>query len=152
MSRIGPGEYVPDKSEGIKTVSELPRPLVVQCNRNYERQVCPICGRQAYRDRIYHRRLHDLGDVLVERPREIELIYSQHYCSHCRRYFKADSSDLAPPGSQYTQRVIAMAIRLVVEDGLPYQATSWHLWRDHRVFVPFSTLRNWVQAGGEKIA
>ena len=33
-----------------------------------------------------------------------------------------------------------MAVRLVVEDGLPYRPASWHLWRDHRVFVPFATL------------
>ena len=39
---------------------------------------------------------------------------------------------------------------LVVEDGLPYQAASWHLWRDHRVFVPFATIQNWVEAGGKK--
>ncbi len=43
-----------------------------------------------------------------------------------------------------------LAVRLVVEDGLPYQAASWHLWRDHRVFVPFATIQNWAEAGGEK--
>ena len=32
-------------------------------------------------------------------------------------------------------RVIQMAVSLVVEDGLPYRPASWHLWRDHRVFV-----------------
>jgi hypothetical protein len=37
-----------------------------------------------------------------------------------------------------------------VEDGLPYQAASWHLWRDHRVFVPFATIQNWVEGGGKK--
>jgi hypothetical protein len=34
-----------------------------------------------------------------------------------------------------------LAVRLVVEDGLPYQAASWHLWRDHRVFVPYATIQ-----------
>jgi len=68
----------------------------------------------------------------------------------CRKYFNADLSDLAPPGSQYTHRVIDLAVRLVVEDGLPYRPTSWHLWRDHRVFVPFATIQNWVEAGGKK--
>ena len=38
----------------------------------------------------------------------------------------------------------------VVEDGLPYRAASWHMWRDHRVFVPFATIQNWVEAAGEK--
>ena len=42
------------------------------------------------------------------------------------------------------------AVRLVVEDGLPYQSASWHLWRDHRVFVPYATIQNWVEAGGKK--
>jgi hypothetical protein len=59
------------------------------------------------------------------------------------------ATDIAP-GSHYTHRVIALAVRLVVEDGLPYRAASWHLWRDHRVFVPFSTIQNWVEAGGKK--
>ena len=58
--------------------------------------------------------------------------------------------DLAPPKSHYTHRVIALAVRLVAEDGLPYRAASWHLWRDHRVFVPFATIQNWVEDGGEK--
>jgi len=64
--------------------------------------------------------------------------------------FSADLTDLAPPGSHYTQRVITLAVRLVVEDGLPYRTASWHLWRDHRVFVPFATIQNWVEAAGKK--
>jgi hypothetical protein len=76
--------------------------------------------------------------------------YSQHYCTKCRKYFSADLADLAPPGSQYTHRVINLAVRIVVEDGVPYRPASWHLWRDHRVFVPFATIQNWVEAGGKK--
>ena len=73
--------------------------------------------------------------------------YSQHYCiKKCHKYFNADLSDLAPPGGQYTHRVMDLAVRLVV-DRLPYRPASWHLWRDHRVFVPFATIQNWVEAG-----
>jgi hypothetical protein len=46
--------------------------------------------------------------------------------------------------------VIELAVRLVVEDNLPYRPTRWHWWRDHRVFVPFATIQNWVEAGGKK--
>ena len=63
-------------------------------------------------------------------------------CGHTSAY--------APPKAHYTHRVVSLAVRLVVEDGLPYQAASWHLWRDHRVFVPFATIQNWVEAGGKK--
>ena len=59
-------------------------------------------------------------------------------------------TDLAAPGSHYTRRFLDTAIRLVVEDGLPYRAAGWTLWRDHRVFVPYATIQNWVEAGGEK--
>jgi hypothetical protein len=78
------------------------------------------------------------------------LIYSQHYCTRCRKYFNADMTDLAAPGSHYTKRVVDMAVRLVIEDGLPYRTASWSLWRDHRVFVPYATIQNWVEDGGEK--
>jgi hypothetical protein len=78
------------------------------------------------------------------------VLYSQHYCTRCRKYFNADMTDLADPGSHYTRRVIEAAVRLVVEDGLPYRTASWGLWRDLRVFVPFATIQNWVEAGGEK--
>ncbi len=40
---------------------------------------------------------------------------------------------------------------LAVEDGLPYQAASWHLCGDLRVFVPFATIQNWVEARGKKL-
>jgi hypothetical protein len=99
---------------------------------------------------FFTRTLHDLGDPVGGRPREIRLTYSQHHCTRCRHYFTADMSDLAAPKARYTHRVVALAVRLVVEDGLPYQTASWHLWRDHRVFVPFATIQNWVEAGGKK--
>jgi len=149
-TKRGPGEYLADATEGIQRVEDLPKPKRLRQSRNYEHRACPRCRRSAYRNRTFQRRLHDVGDLVSGRPRMIILTYSQHYCSACHRYFNTDTSDLAPPGGHYTHRVMALAIRAVVEDGLPYRAASWRLWRDHRVFVPFATLQNWVEAGGEK--
>ena len=59
-------------------------------------------------------------------------------------------SDLASVGSSYTHRVISLAVRLVIEDGLPLRSASWHLWRDHLVYVPFGTVQNWVEEAGKK--
>ena len=147
---FGPGEYRPDPSEGITVPADLPQPEIVPYSRNDIRQPCPRCGHSAYRDKQSHRTLHDLGNLDVWCPRDLVITYSQHYCTKCRKYFNADLSDLAPPGSHYTHRVIDLAVRLVVEDGLPYRPASWHLWRDHRVFVPFATIQNWVEAGEKK--
>jgi hypothetical protein len=146
----GPGEYGADAAEGIVRVEDLPAPKVLHRCRSFKRRRCPECGHMAYRDKVFTRRLHDLGDLAANRPRELAVSYSQHCCSRCQSYFNVDLSDLAAPNSHYTRRVVALAVRLVVEDGLPYRAASWHLWRDHRVFVPFATLQNWVEAGGEK--
>jgi hypothetical protein len=146
----GPGEYRADPTEGITRVEDLPPAKVVPRSRNFARRPCPACGRSCYRNRTVQRTLHDLGDLVAERPRDVHLTYSQHYCCRCRYYFNADTTDLAPPKSHYTHRVIRLAVRLVVEDGLPYRAASWHLWRDHRVFVPYATVQNWVEAGGKK--
>lgn len=146
----GPGEYLPDVTEGITRVEDLPKPRIIERSRNYPRQSCPACGHSAYRDQVVTRTLHDLGDLKANRPIDLKVTYSQHYCSYCGIYFNADMDDLALPKARYTHRVVSMAVRLVVEDGLPYRTASWHLWRDHRVFVPFATIQNWVEAGGKK--
>jgi transposase len=146
----GPGEYLADPTEGITRVEDLPKPKVVRRSRDYRRRPCPGCGKRAYRDRRQLRVLHDIGDLVSGRPREIRLTVSQHHCTRCGKYFLADSSDLALAGTRYTHRVIATAVRLVVEDGLPYRSASWHMWRDHRVFCPFATIQNWVEASGGK--
>ena len=146
----GPGQYRPDPTEGITRVEDLPQPGIRTRSRNDRRRPGPRRGHGAYRDRVSRRTLHELGDPLSGRPRDLIVTYSQHYCSRCRKYFNADMTDLADPGSHYTRRVIDTAVGLVVEDGLPYRAASWSLWRDHRVFIPFATIQNWVEAGGEK--
>ena len=146
----GPGEYRADRTEGITRVEDLPKPKTITRSRDFKRRPCPDCDHSAYRDRRMQRTLHDLGDPRSERPVDLLVRFSQHYCSRCKKYFNADMSDLALPGASYTHRVVSTAVRLVVEDGLPYRAASWHLWRDHRVFVPFATVQNWVEASGKK--
>ena len=139
---FGPREYVPDPTEGITRVEDLPEPKVIPNSRNYKKRTCPRCGHSAYRLRMVTRLLHDLGDMISGRPRDLIITYSQHRCTKCNCYFNADMSDLALPKARDTHRVVAMAVRLVVEDGLPYRTASWHLWRDSRVFVPWGTIQN----------
>ena len=147
---FGPGEYVPDPTEGIVDVKDLPAPQLVAYSRNHEHTPCPRCSHLAYRHTFDQRRLHDLGNLYAGCPVDLVVAYSSHYCSKCYKYFNIDLTDLAPPGGHYTHRVMDLAVRVVVEDGLPYRPASWHLWRDHRVFVPFATIQNWVEAGGGK--
>ena len=99
----------------------LPKAKISERSRNYRHRTCPECWRSAYRLRTVVRRLHDLGDPVSGRPRDIQITYSQHHCLGCGGYFNADMEDLAPPKSHYTHRVIHTALRLVVEDGLPYR-------------------------------
>lgn len=141
---------MPDPTEGITDPEDLPKPVVVRQSRDFRRRRCPRCRRSCYRDSRGWRRLHDLGDLRNGRPRDLEVVYSKHRCERCKAYFSADLGGLAPPYGQYTRRVMTLAVRVVVEDGLPYRAASWHLWRDHRVFVPWATVQNWVEAAGEK--
>ena len=145
-----PGEYVPDGIEGITRPEDLPPPQILPRSRNFPRRSCPRCARSAYRLRTATRHLRDRGDPLLGRPRVLAVTYSQHRCPRCGTCFNAPMDDLAFPKSHYTRRVVATAVRLVVEDGLPYRGASWHLWRDHRVFVPFATIQNWVEVAGEK--
>ena len=147
-TKLGPGEYRPDIA--FTRLEDLPPPKIIKQRRNYESRPCPRCRKPARRDKVFTRQLHDVGDLVSGRPRELQITYSQHYCAACRKYFNADLSDVAPPHGHYTHRVMALAVRLVAEDGLPYRSASWTLWRDHRVFVPFATIQNWVEAGEKR--
>ena len=148
VTKYGPGEYKPDSA--YMRIEDLPKPKIVKETRNESQCACPLCGKPARREHVYNRQLHDVGDLVSGRPTELHITYSQHHCKTCNKYFMTDLSDVAPSGSHYTHRVIALAMRVVVEDGLAYRNASWQLWRDHRVFVPFATIQNWVEAGGKK--
>ena len=147
---LGPGEYVPDPTEGITRVEDLPKPQRQRRSRNYAARRCPCCQHRAGRYAVDTRTLHDLGDLRAGRPIDLVVTFSRHRCRPCGCCFTADLTDLALPKCLYTRRVQQLAVRLVAEDGLPYRAASWHLWRDHRVFVPYATIQNWVEAAGEK--
>jgi hypothetical protein len=146
----GPGQYLPDSSEGISCLEDLPEPKIIRRSRNFRQRPCPHCGKACFRNRTAPRILHDLGHLVSGRPHDIHLVYSQPQCTKGKKFFNADTSDDAVPKAHSTHRVVCVAVRLVVEDGLPYQSARWHLWRDHRVFVPYATLQNGVEAGGEK--
>ena len=146
----GPGEYVPDVTEGITRVEDLPRPRIERRSHNWPARPCPRCRHRAGRFAMRSRTFHDLGDARADRPVDLVVTFSRHRCLRCGCCFPCDISDLALPYCLYTRRVQQRAVRLVVEDGLPYRNASWHLWRDHRVFVPWATIQNWVEAAGKK--
>lgn len=146
----GPGEYVPDVTEGIIRVEDLPKPCIERRSRNWPARSCRRCRHRAGRYAVGTRILHDLGDARTDRPIDLVITFSRHRCRHCGCCFACDLSDLALPYCLYTRRVQQRAVRLVAEDGLPYRNASWHLWRDHRVFVPYATIQNWVEAAGKK--
>ena len=148
----GPGEYVPDVTEGITRVEDLPEPRIERRCRNRPALPCPRCRHRAGRYGVGSRTLHDLGDARANRPVDLVVAFSRHRCLRCGCCFPRDISDLALPYCQYTRRVQQRAVRLVAEDGSPYQAASWRLWRDHCVFVPYATIQNWVEAAGGKNA
>jgi hypothetical protein len=147
---MAPGEYVPSPAEKIIAVEALPKPRIERRSRNFRWRACPRCGKRAGRYLRDERTLHDVGDPRTGRPIDLIVTFSRHRCQHCGCCFAADLSDLALPRCLYTRRLQQLAVRLVVEDGLPYRTASWHLWRDHLAFVPFATVQNWVEAAGEK--
>ena len=58
---FGPGEYVPDPTEGIIDANDLPQPIIVPYDRNHDHSPCPRCGHLAYRHKSGQRTLHDLN-------------------------------------------------------------------------------------------
>jgi len=55
----GPGEYLPDPTEGITRPEDLPKPKVVLRSRNYKHYPCPDGHRPCWRNSVFTRVLHD---------------------------------------------------------------------------------------------
>ncbi len=90
---FGPGAYVPDPTEGIIDVHDLPQPILVAYDHNHEHSPCPRCGPLASRHTSGQRTWHDLGDVQTGGPGDLLVTSSSHSCSICRTYVKRDLAD-----------------------------------------------------------
>jgi predicted RNA-binding Zn-ribbon protein involved in translation (DUF1610 family) len=115
----GPGQYRSDPTEGITQPADLPPARIIRRSRNFTHRSCPSCGKRWYRHDTYSRVLHDVGDVVDGRPRDIYLEYSQHRCTKCGQSFNADMSDYAWPKAHDPHRVVSLAVRPVIEEGGP---------------------------------
>ncbi len=126
----GPGEYRPDPTEGITRIEDLPKTKIGCQSRNFRRRPCPRCGHSSYRDRQFRRTLHDLGNPLTGRPRDIVVIYSQHYLHPLPQVLQRRHDR---PG-RTRQPLHATRRRRRRPPGhrgrLPYRTASWTLWRD----------------------
>ena len=101
----GPGEYVPDVTEGITRVEDLPKPLSKRRSRNWPARPCPRCRHRAGRYAVGSRTLHDLGDARADHPVDLVVTFSRHRCLRCGCCFASHLSDLALPYCRYTRRV-----------------------------------------------
>ena len=108
----GPGNYVPDPTEGITNPDDLPAPVIKNRSHCRKKSRCPYCKHLATRCKKPTRKLHHPGDPASGQPVDILLQYSAHYCRQCDKYFNIDTSHIAPPKSACANAVIELAIRL----------------------------------------
>ena len=74
----GPGVYVPDVTEGITRVEDLPQLRIKLRSCNFSCRRCPFCGGRGGRWGVASRTVHDLGDPLSGRPIDLHICYSTH--------------------------------------------------------------------------
>src|SRR5262249_44185756 len=94
---FGPGESLPDATEGITDPNHLPKAKLVARRRNFRSQPCPRCGHRWGRPKAVTRKLHQVGDLSPGRPRSMPLTNWPPPGTTCRKYVNADMSDLAAP-------------------------------------------------------
>lgn len=130
---------------------DLPQPVIQIRSFDARKAPCPRCKRLCSRESRLIRTAHDLGSLQNNRPLDLEIHYSYHHCKPCNKWFANPAlGKLLPEYKQYTQAVIDTALAYVTEQNQPLRDASWCMWRFHRVFVPWITIRNWVLAAGKK--
>ena len=145
----GPGRYVPDPTEGMSDVKDLPAPQRGLYGRHHQHTPCPRWGQLASRPNAAQRLWHDRGEVATGRPVALLVTYASPECSYGKKSGHIALSALAPAGRHATNRVMDLAVRVVVAAGVPSRPPRWYLWRAHRVCVPCATLQQGVAAGGK---
>lgn len=70
---------MPNSTEGIVEVNDLPQPLIVLADRNFDHRPCLRYGHLAYRHPSGQRRLHDRGDLRTGGPVGPWVTFSSHY-------------------------------------------------------------------------
>src|SRR3954470_13509773 len=99
-----PGVYPPDPTLGITDPQMLPPPKLVPRSRNYAHRPCPECGKSCPRDRVRTRTLHDLGDPVRGRPRDIQLTYSLFSLKNRTSDQPVRSASVPPASSDNSRR------------------------------------------------
>jgi hypothetical protein len=135
----GPGEYVPDVTQGITRAEDLPHPRRRQRRRNPPPRPRPRWGRRAGRRAAARRAPHDLGGARANCPADLPATSSRHRRPRRGGRLAWDITDPALPHCRSARRAQRRAARLVAGGGLPCRAAGRHLWRDDRAFAPFAT-------------
>jgi len=113
----------PRRHEGITRVEDLPKPRIEHRSRNYPARRCRRCGRRAGRYAVASRTLHDLGDPRQPVPL-ILLLAAPNITAPTALATSASICPTWPCPNVCTHAASATGVRLVAEDGLPYQAAS----------------------------
>ena len=131
-----PGASAPARPAGTPRVQDLPGPSAGSRSPTTAAAPARAAARGCHRDTTGRRAWRAGGSLRNDRPRDRRPAYPRPSGARCPRSLSADPSGRAPPGRPCTHRAISRASRLVLGDGWPSRAASWHLWPDHRVFVP----------------
>ena len=98
----GPGEYVPDITEGITRVEDLPKARIERRSRTWPARRCPRCRHRAGRYATGSRMLHDLGDARADCPVDLVVTFSRH------RFRKAQNSIYSVRTKEHLEQRLAL--------------------------------------------
>ena len=115
---------------------------IIEVNYSLNTIACDRCHHPAARFTTATRTAIDLH---LDQPVLLHLRVSVHYCSNCRRYFRAQPSFLRP-GAMYTNRVVAKAVQAVYQDQMAFRRVTARLARDFWVKPSEKTVRDWCRS------
>jgi len=102
---------------------------------------CPKCMTISKRHSNGKRKLKEVG---ISAPTILEVTYSKHYCTKCRKFFSLPMDHLAKPAGRFTNRAQRTAVDLVVKQSMTLQQASIRMRQKYFIEIPESTLHDWV--------
>ena len=141
---IGSTEFLDGRIHGENVMlhkTVIPRGTKLRrINLSRKTAPCLRCGQISKRHSIGTRHLREVG---ISAPVILEVIYSKHYCTKCRKHFSLPMEHLAQPSGRFTNRVRRTAMGMVLDLSMTLEKASQRMRQKYYVHVPATTLHEW---------
>jgi transposase len=125
----------------MSKMSASEKTKIIKINLSRKQSRCPDCDEICKKHSVGERQLRDVG---ISTPTVLNVKYTKHYCSNCKKHFSLSMEHLAKKNGRFTNKVRRTAVDLVTSQSMTLEKATIYMNQRYHVLVPMTTLHDWV--------